>query len=117
MKKPTLYLKLEYGIRNSLWADKVPFPRKGVRFVTYPDELGLSNELSEKIQLWTRYWLANFVDVEDAPKGRPQWKAGSDVESWVAQGDIIESALRAELPDFAVFSKWRFYGLNVRFVQ
>ncbi len=48
MKKPTLYLKLEYGIRNSLWADKVPFPRKGVRFVTYPDELGLSNELSEK---------------------------------------------------------------------
>ncbi|OKX78623.1 hypothetical protein AKL15_07795 [Corynebacterium glutamicum] len=84
---------------------------------TFPDELGLSSELSEKIQLWTRYWLDNFVDVEDIPKGRPQWKAGSNVESWVAQGDSIESALRAELPDFEVFSKWRFYGLNVRFVQ
>ncbi|MDO5373913.1 MAG: hypothetical protein Q4F10_10705 [Corynebacterium glutamicum] len=117
MKKPTLYIKLEYGHLSSLWADKVPFPRQDKRITTFPDELGLSNESSEKIQLWTRYWLANFVDVEDAPKGRPQWKAGSDVESWVAQGDIIESALRAELPDFAVFSKWRFYGLNVRFVQ
>ncbi|WP_241819619.1 hypothetical protein [Corynebacterium glutamicum] len=117
MKKPTLYIKLEYGHLSSLWADKVPFPRQDKRITTFPDELGLSSELSEKIQLWTRYWLDNFVDVEDIPKGRPQWKAGSNVESWVAQGDSIESALRAELPDFEVFSKWRFYGLNVRFVQ
>lgn len=117
MEKLFLALQPEFGHPTSLWADNVPFPRRKIRVVTFPDELGLSSELSEKVLQWTRYWAKNYINHEDLPNGRPMWKNGSDVEAWVSQGNDIELSLISELPDYQVHSRWCSYAKNVRFID
>lgn len=75
-----------------LWESATP--DWDVGYTTDPSTYFLSKDLTERIAVWHRWWLAELSDVHEDP-------TADEYARWVEEGHAIAAALAVEVGEYA----------------
>ena len=106
----------DHGHPSSLWPSKelivIP-PQRFPQAYVLPSQMGIDDELGEKILAWTDRFQKFFVTEIDGFAIRPRWNPGINVFDWYDEGYQIVGKLRAQFPDVHVKPEFAQYVFSV----
>ena len=103
----------DHGHPSSLWPSCELVISQADQPIVLPSQMGINDELGEKILAWTDRFQKFFVTEIDGFAMRPQWNPGINVFDWYDEGYQIVGELRAQFPDVHVKPEFAQYVFSV----